>query len=148
MSPNIKRFHALEWQQRKVLLAALVLLPLIGGALRIVGLNRLQAWLEGFPLNPVQRPCGTQIAMLNAMVGLGARQVGASCLQRALLLRWLLRRRGLRSELRIGVRFDDGRLDAHAWLESGGTPIDEAPDIASRFAVFDRPIALASWRPS
>ena len=49
-----------------------------------------------------------------------------TCLPRSLTLWWLLRRHGIESELRIGVRTDDERLLAHAWVVCGGAVIGEA----------------------
>lgn len=46
------------------------------------------------------------------------------CLERALALQWLLARRGLATELKIGVLRHRGPLQAHAWLEFGGKPLD------------------------
>jgi hypothetical protein len=46
---------------------------------------------------------------------------GASCLTRAMVAQMMLARFGRTSRLHIGVaRARDGRLEAHAWLESGG----------------------------
>jgi hypothetical protein len=41
-----------------------------------------------------------------------------SCLRRALVLRRMLGRRGIAAHVRIGIARDDGRLLAHAWLET------------------------------
>ena len=70
------------------------------------------------------------------LVGLAARYhlYDMTCLPQALTLQWLLGRRGVATELRIGVRRDSGNLAAHAWLEHAGRPIGEAREIASRFA--------------
>jgi hypothetical protein len=42
----------------------------------------------------------------------------ATCLTQALALHILLRREGLQSRIRIGVRKDAGHFEAHAWVES------------------------------
>ena len=39
--------------------------------------------------------------------------------------------------LRIGVTLEEDRLDAHAWVEQDGAVVNDDPDIANRFAVFD-----------
>jgi Transglutaminase-like superfamily len=56
------------------------------------------------------------------------------CLPRALCLRWLLGRHGIRTDLRIGVARKEAGLDAHAWVEREGRPVGEGPDVADRFA--------------
>lgn len=49
--------------------------------------------------------------------------VKATCLKRALVLSWLLGRRGTQTELRMGVARHDGSLKAHAWLNLDGQVI-------------------------
>jgi hypothetical protein len=68
-----------------------------------------------------------------------------SCLRQSLLVWWLLRRQGVPAELRIGVRKQEG-FAAHAWVEVGDQPVNDAPDVAERFAPFDdsRSARLAS----
>ena len=69
----------------------------------------------------------------------------ATCLTRSLFLSWLLRGWGVSCELRIGVRLNDGALEAHAWVEHLGMPINDADDIALRFAPFDGLIPFSSF---
>ena len=57
-----------------------------------------------------------------------------TCLERSLVLQWLLRRQGCPAELRIGVRPDIAGLDAHAWVEIDGEPVNDRRDIAQAFA--------------
>lgn len=59
--------------------------------------------------------------------------VRARCLHRSLVLHRWLRRKGLPSELRIGVRMEGESLKAHAWVELGGQPINERPGAVDAF---------------
>ena len=54
----------------------------------------------------------------------------AACLSRSLTLWWLLRRRGIESQLRLGVRKGEQGLDAHAWVELAGQVVNDAADVA------------------
>jgi hypothetical protein len=67
-------------------------------------------------------PSSLSIPRLGRLVDIAGRYVPgrATCLKRALVLSWLLRRRGIASTLRIGVARRDGVLAAHAWLERDG----------------------------
>lgn len=58
-------------------------------------------------------------AQVEALTRLGPRP--ASCLERSLVLRNLLARRGVERELQIGVRFEGDRLEGHAWLTEAST---------------------------
>jgi Transglutaminase-like superfamily len=62
----------------------------------------------------------------------------ASCLTQALALQSLLARAGESSRLRLGVAKDDGKFEAHAWLESGGRVVIGGRDV-DRFAQLPLP---------
>ena len=48
---------------------------------------------------------------------------------------------GVTSELRIGVRKPrPDAVEAHAWVEVDGHPVNDRPDIAQTYAVFDGPL--------
>jgi hypothetical protein len=70
----------------------------------------------------------------------------ASCLPCSLTLWWVLRQRGIPSDLRIGVRKEGGQLQAHAWVEFRGTVLNDGADVSERYATFDRAIAPAVER--
>ena len=65
------------------------------------------------------------------------------CLQRSLVLVWLLRRHGLKPSLAIGIRLQEHALEAHAWAELGGTPVGEVVDPSETFRRF--PGASEAW---
>jgi hypothetical protein len=83
-----------------------------------------------------------------AGIAAGRGPVRATCLRRSLLIWWLLRRDGIETALRIGVRCDDGVLQAHAWVEHDGVPLGEADDPIARYQTFDHDFSLATegWR--
>lgn len=64
-----------------------------------------------------------------------------NCLTRSLCLQWLLRRHGIDTELRLGVKLDEGQLHAHAWVEMGGHPVNDREDVAERFLPFEKPLS-------
>jgi hypothetical protein len=65
----------------------------------------------------------------------------ANCLEQSLVLWWLLVRRGIPAELRIGARKEAGRFEAHAWVELGGVVLNNAGEEHLHFAPFDGSIA-------
>jgi hypothetical protein len=64
----------------------------------------------------------------------------ASCLRKSLVLWYLLRRKGIESELRIGSRRNEGKFEGHAWIEYQGMVLNDTPDVRERFVVFKQPI--------
>ncbi|HEX6041226.1 lasso peptide biosynthesis B2 protein [Longimicrobium sp.] len=55
----------------------------------------------------------------------------AVCLEQSLALYVLLRRRGVRAELRLGVV--PSPFHAHAWVEVDGVPVNEDAETVARF---------------
>jgi len=145
LSRRLSRYHMLTVRQRRVLWESFLLLPVFWLGLRCLGLQRLQTWLDRTPVAKRPPLRADEAAALGAAVNIAAHHgVGpATCLTRSLLLRSILRRRGTDSDLRIGVQITDNRLVAHAWLEIAGQPINDTPDVATRFAAFDQPIAAS-----
>lgn len=138
LTRNAACFLALSWPERRTLLAALALLPLFRVALRLVGLQRLQARLHR-KAEPGNAASLDELKRTGALVNAAARRVlGAdSCLTRSLYLWWLLRRRDVHCQLRIGVRMADGALAAHAWVEHAGVPVNDRADVSDHFPAFD-----------
>lgn len=147
LASRLARWHELSAAQRRALLQAWLLLPIFWLGLRAMGLARLQARLAGkagveqFPLSlPEAKAIGEA-------VNIAARHTPfrVTCLSRSLVLDWLLRRRGVASDLRIGVRLVGGALDAHAWVEFEGMPVNDRTDIAQTFATFGDIVPLSAF---
>jgi len=68
-----------------------------------------------------QRDPGVNVQRMAWLVGLADRYAPgrSSCLRQAAALAWLLRRRGIATNLRIGAAREEGKLVAHSWLETG-----------------------------
>lgn len=60
------------------------------------------------------------------------------CLPQSLALAWMMRRRGHVCDFLIGARPGDPQLDAHAWVERAGRPINSVADSATRYPVLLR----------
>lgn len=136
---------------------AAVLLPLLAAALRRWKLRRVLDALARLPARPV--PSVDPDVAVNRVRRAVARAAAygvrrANCLERSLVLWFMLRRRGVAADLRIGVRrrpggdSGDRALDFHAWVERDGVVLNDVADVRTRFACFDRPIAPrdARWR--
>ncbi|WP_143310061.1 lasso peptide biosynthesis B2 protein [Chitinophaga vietnamensis] len=57
------------------------------------------------------------------------------CLSQSLVMRLLLRRKGIDAELKIGVSQHMGRFDAHAWLEKEGVLLNDHPSVIANYFV-------------
>jgi len=56
-----------------------------------------------------------------------------TCLRRSLAMQTLLSKRGVNTDLFIGVRRNQEKLEAHAWLEYQGQPIGEKDPPTGQF---------------
>ena len=136
-------FWRLSWAERGWLMQAWLMLPGVALALRWVSFQRVYGFLGRWP-SGVRRALddeGQVLARTRAIVrlvqGAAAWSVHRpTCLHRSLTLWWLLRRQGVASELRIGVRKEQGRFEAHAWVERGGVALNDGSDVGLRFAAF------------
>jgi hypothetical protein len=137
-------------QEQWLLSEALVLLPLTKIALRVIGYRRwhavLGAFLPGDP-QPNQNahgpsgPSPERIAQLVHAAGREGTGTGA-CLERALALWWLLRRRHFPAELRLGGHQQAGRFEAHAWVQLNGAVLND-DEALIRYSPFDNPASVA-----
>jgi hypothetical protein len=144
--PRFDRFRDLAPSERRMFLAALWLLPACSAALRVLGLARVQRMLASIPAAPGDAPEARRISYC---VDAAARQlpIRSSCLTRSLVLQGLLARRGVASAVRVGVRLANGQLDAHAWVEYAGVPLNDAADVGERYAAFDGALAARAFTP-
>lgn len=134
MNTRLKALSGLPHEERALLVRAWFALLWAGIALRFLPLPKVQRLLSS--LRPLRSSRGSvPLSRLAHLVGVAARHhvLPARCLQRALTLQSLLAQRGVKADLRIGVRRQNGHLRAHAWVESAGIPLAESPEIAVLF---------------
>jgi Transglutaminase-like superfamily len=145
---KLARYRALSRADRRILRRAALLLPLAWLGLRLAGLPRMQAWAQraGPPVRE-DFPLG-EAGAIGSLVNIAARHAPwpATCLTRSLVLVRMLRRRGAAARLCIGVRLEGGALDAHAWVELEGIPVNDAPDVGVRYAPFGDVPAPSQFR--
>jgi hypothetical protein len=113
--------------ERIVLVQAWALFLLIELALRVLPFKRVRtlcdnAGRKGPEKSSEAVPSVSRLAWLVEVAGRFT-PVTATCLKQALVLSWLLGRRGIAATLHIGVARNAETLAAHAWLENNGQVI-------------------------
>ena len=134
------KFGRLDRERRCVFAKAFLLLPLMRPALRVVGFRRLRDRIEARPRRARASEADRHWAALAVeMIEVAGRRglVRANCLDRSLLLHWLLSRRGIPGELRIGVDRTDEGIRAHAWIECAGEALGDPAEVAEVFGVLE-----------
>ena len=113
--------------------------------LRFIALSHVIKFLSVAADNPLLRqlPLGhhwRDYSQLAVVTDLAARAIRAEgpCLLRSLLLFWLLKARGERAELVIGIRKETAGLNSHAWIELRGTIIGDNVSMAGSVATLLR----------
>jgi hypothetical protein len=125
----LRRFLKLSLAEKALLARAWGLLGLVDLGLRLGSLAKLHAWLSrGLPPERAL-PNARQLAwdtwrLVDAASHHHVKKM--SCLRRMLVLQRLLAEQGLRVDLTIGARKEQGELAAHAWIEVEGEAIGEA----------------------
>lgn len=119
------------WGERRVILEGIVLIAALRLAVRMGGVRRVQQLLERRwqrrPSDDAAIDVVRQRALaISRLVDAASRHsVTNTCLHRSLALWWLLARRGIASEVRIGTRRLHGRFEAHAWVELAGVALND-----------------------
>lgn len=142
MWARLRRFSALPRPAKALFLRAVVLLPLLTLSLRLRGFGATQRFLQRFTASMKSRPpvadLEARVALTASMVLAAARNspIPSTCLERSLSLCWMLARQGIATQFRIGVRKDDGKFAAHAWVERDGIAIGEPDASHVHYAAF------------
>ena len=141
---KLRKFAGLPASDKKQLLRAAFWLPVVHFRLKRSGLQSCLRWLgaerrgdaapEAFDAERHEqaRRCGRAVALASRH-GL----VAGTCLSRSLTVMLLMSRRQIAGRLRVGVNLDNGVLDAHAWVEVGGVPLEPTEARFEPFPGFD-----------
>jgi hypothetical protein len=140
-------FWRLTGFERGTVVEAAVALTVTWAGLRLAGFRRwkiMLAWLapagveDSFPSSSRLESA----RVITRMESAAARNLffHASCLERSIVLWWLLRSRGIPVEVVIGARRQAQRFEAHAWVEFEGTVLSDDNEAHAHFVPFDGPI--------
>jgi hypothetical protein len=123
---------------------AAVLLPLLGISLRLRGFSKTKEWVEsrlGANAGARTESSGAEASlertcrMVNAAARYGISR--PTCLEESLALWYLLRDQGVAASLRIGVRKQTEKFEAHAWVEHNGKALNQVEEAHRHYAAFE-----------
>jgi len=131
MLRGLNTASGLSWGDWCILAQAWILLLVANLALRALPFWRVRDLpVRGLRHSDIREPSDAWATIhgLRRLVDIAGRfhLIPMHCLPRAFALQWVLGRRGVRTELRIGVRKEAKGLRAHAWLEHEGRHIGGA----------------------
>lgn len=134
------RLRSLSWLQLRVVLSAIILLPLVRASVAVRGLKWTAGALTRCSPGPAQAAGADEARPIAEAVALvaGLPLVGGRCLPRSLVQWTLLRRRGIDALLVIGAAPPEAdTFSAHAWVEVDGVPVADAEDVRASFGSFE-----------
>ncbi len=119
---RLRKLYHLDWSDRILLVKAWILVWSLRLALWLLPFKWIRSVLSRIAGRQSERPGADPEFPQKvswAVTAVSRFTPGAgNCLVQALAANFLLKRRGYRSHLRIGVvKDEDGKLDAHAWVE-------------------------------
>ena len=144
-----RRYWSLSGFQRVVVLEAAAGLVTTWLGIRFTGFRRWRALAELLTRTTAPLPdvagagkigVGQDIAQMAAAA---ARHLPfrTNCLEQSLVLRWLLRRRGIPADLKIGARKEAEKFEAHAWVEFAGGVAVGSSEEHTHFVPFEGSLA-------
>lgn len=150
---RLAQLSALSRIERRQLFVSALVLPGAAVLLRIFGLRRVLRWGERRTAKVVASKSATStpgewIAATVRSAAIAARRgpFEMSCLPRSVTVWWLLRRRGVPAEMRIGVKKEDDALRAHAWVELKGELLTDPETVRDEFYRFEQDVAAFGSR--
>jgi hypothetical protein len=141
-----RRFSNLAGFERTIVVEAAAGLVATRVGLRVLGFRRWKAVLSHLAPPLRERDLapliGDSVKMVLQMESAAARNLffRPNCLERSMILWWLLRSRGIAADLRFGARKHGQRFEAHAWVECCGVVLDGPDETHLEFVPFDGPI--------
>jgi len=131
----------LQWW---IILVAIFMLPVIALSLRLSGFkqtkNRMSRLIPtGIDSMSVREDELSRTLLISRAVAIAGNHglFKANCLKQSLLLWWLLARRGIPSELKLGTqKIPQDTFSAHAWVEYRGNVLVDTVDVGERFLPF------------
>jgi len=144
MMSRWRRFRRLSAFEQLVVLEAVAALPIAWVVLRVFGFGLFKPSLANasgkVTINPqpalsTALELSRRIAHLEAAVA-ASLPLGTTCLEQSVVLCWVLRRRGMNPELRVGGRKTANRFEAHAWVELNGNILNGGETERALFVPF------------
>jgi hypothetical protein len=141
----LQRYRALDPESRRIFRRAAILLPLVRWSLRLRGYGKTFTSLQErvrFEANKTESELALReevqstCRMVRAALRYSLSQY--TCLEESLTLWYLLRKEGIPACLRIGVRKEGEKFEAHAWVEHDGEALNQDEAMHQHYAAFEQ----------
>ena len=140
MIGKLRSYLKLPGADRRAFHRLFILVPLTHRALKIFGVRKVSAFFDRYlPARPAgTAPPDEVVRRYRRVLGMLDRNRPRAdrCLARSLVLRALLRRKGVEASLHIGHRRGENGIEGHAWLEYSGKTVFDSPATRESFKEF------------
>lgn len=147
---KVRVFWLLSASGRSTLIEAMTLPIVIPLGFRILGVPRTQGLLRRWALSGKMPATGKKPGVRDACraqkIIRRTTGIGGNCLIRSLTLWTMLLRRGISTDLRVGFRKQDGRIEGHAWVEMDDSPLNETIAETRTFVPYGQPVSFDLWQ--
>ena len=136
MKHKLKRACSLSAKEWAMLAEAWLTLTWIDFVVSFLPYRGWKSWLVNQPEADTNQtaPFEQLVWSVNAAANHHLRK--PTCLRRSLALKQMLKHRRISATLCIGIKKNQRAVDAHAWVECYGIPINDVPDIATHYSQF------------
>ena len=139
------RFRRLSGFERGIVLEATVGLPVAWLGVRLLGFQICKRAFAKPHIDALRNSESSVVDALDVARRIAQLETATAeslffrtnCLERSLVLCRMLRRRGMKADLRIGGRKKANRFEAHAWVELDGIGLDGGAAEHLRFVPFE-----------
>jgi len=138
-----RRFRRLPGFEQSLVLESIAGLMATRVGLKLLGFQRWKKMITGLTRKKTWRATSVAPEPLAAKIAASeeatARRLPfkTNCLEQSLALLWMLRKRGIAADLRIGARKESNRFEAHAWVEFQGAVLNDAGEAHRHFVSFE-----------
>jgi len=126
----LARFFALSWNEKSLVLRAVLRLARARFALAITGPSLAQT---SRVRDRAGRPRCSPHQLASAVERASKLVPGSTCLAKAMALAAMLRADHRDCDLRLGVKQEQAKFSAHAWVEINGEPVTAGSLVATEF---------------
>ncbi len=141
---RLRQFAELSLLQWWIILVALFTLPVIALSLKLSGFKQTKKRMSRLIPTGIDGISAREDDLSRAQLISRAVTISgnhgvhhANCLKQSLLLWWLLARRGILCELKLGThKLPQETFSAHAWVEYNGEVLGEPTELQHQFLAF------------
>lgn len=142
---RLRKLANLEFSEVVLLINFFMLLPLMALLLKIMGLRRSQQALSVLTTKEITVSIDLNDSLIYEakrlawLISIASSHglCSTNCLHRSLALWFVLRFRGINSDIRLAVRNPESGFEAHAWLEINGHVLNDNERNIGRYFQFN-----------